>query len=84
MSVWSKTKSFLPRQEAFLLYTLPKRRILRYNTDICKERDENWIKFISGERPLDEFDDFVKDLEKIGLKEMLEIKQAAFDAYMAR
>lgn len=60
------------------------KRYSQLYTDICKERDENWIKFISGERPLDEFDDFVKDLEKIGLKEMLEIKQAAFDAYLAR
>ena len=60
------------------------KRYSQIYTDVCKERDEMWIKFITGERPISEYDDFVKDLKKIGLDEMIEIKQAAFDAFNAR
>ncbi len=60
------------------------KRYSQLYTDINKHRDEMWIKFITGERPISEYDDFVKELEKIGLREMIEMKQAAFDAYNAR
>lgn len=40
---------------------------------------ENTAKFMVGARPVSEFDDFVAELEDIGLAEVTEIYQAAYD-----
>lgn len=45
---------------------------------------ENSFNFITGDRSLDEFDDFVKELEAQGLSRLVEIKQAAYDRYLER
>lgn len=45
---------------------------------------ENTLKFLTGERSLDEFDQFVSELNDIGLQRLLEIKQAAYDRYLER
>lgn len=45
---------------------------------------ENSMKFMTGERSLDEYDQFVKDIEDQGLERYLEIRQAAYDRYLAR
>ena len=41
------------------------------------------LKFITGEEPLDNFDDFVKTLESMGLDQLLEIENAAYQRFMA-
>ena len=40
---------------------------------------ENTAKFMVGARPISEFDAFVAELEDIGLEEVTEIYQAAYD-----
>lgn len=45
---------------------------------------ENALKFVTGEKSLDEFDDFVKEMENQGLERLLEINQAAYDRYLKR
>ncbi len=45
---------------------------------------ENSFKFLTGERSLDEFDDFVKELDELGLPKLLAAKQAAYDRYLKR
>ncbi len=46
--------------------------------------EENTVKFIMGERPLSEFDDFREELTRFGIEEVLEIQQAAFNRYFNR
>lgn len=53
-------------------------------TDITTYRDEMYIKFVTGTESLDNFDKYLANLEKIGLKRLTEIKQKAYEAYMAR
>lgn len=38
-------------------------------------------KFINGQEDLNKFDDFVKNLDKYGVKDLKKIKQAAYDRY---
>lgn len=45
---------------------------------------ESVVKFIMGQKSLDEFDSFVKDLENMNIGRAIEIEQAAYDRYMAR
>lgn len=49
--------------------------------DIDKYIEEMTDKFISGDEPLSKWDDYVEEIEKMGLDEYMEIKQDAFDRY---
>ncbi len=53
-------------------------------TEIQTYADEMRIKFIMGETSLDEFDNYVKQIEAMGLEDVLAIQQAALDRYNAR
>lgn len=64
---------------------------LKYNTDQQKERSDlvakigeavtaNLVKFVSGKRPMSEFDAFLAEMDKLGYKRVVEIDQAAYDA----
>lgn len=45
---------------------------------------ENSMKFMTGEKSLDEYEDFVAELKNQGLDRLVEIKQAAYDRYLER
>lgn len=53
-------------------------------TEIESYRDEMILKFIFGDVSLDEFDEYVKNIEAMGLDRALEIQNAALDRYNAR
>lgn len=52
--------------------------------DIQTLANESIVKFITGERPLDEFDSFVALIKSMGIDECTAIKQASYDRYMSR
>ncbi|UUZ84763.1 extracellular solute-binding protein [Paenibacillus sp. P26] len=52
--------------------------------EITTYKDEMVNKFIMGAEPLDKFDDYVKNIEKIGLDSVLKIEQASYERYMKR
>lgn len=41
--------------------------------------EEMFIKFVTGTESLDNFDEYKKNLEKLGVKDFIKIKQAAYD-----
>ena len=53
-------------------------------TDIETLVNENTVKFITGEKSLDEFDEFVEMLHTYNIDRCIELKQAALDRYNAR
>ena len=46
--------------------------------------EEECTKFITGKRSLDEFDDFVEELKNMQIEKAIEIKQEAYNRFMAR
>ena len=50
-----------------------------FYTTIKAARDEAIVRFITGDRPLSEWDDYLKELEACGLERYLEIEQSAYD-----
>lgn len=76
------------------LYNMPKAGVNltideseEYNTlysDIETYMDENIVKFIVGDKPLDEFDAFVDTLIEMGVNDCTAIYQAAYDRYMSK
>lgn len=53
-------------------------------TDLNTHIGENIVQFIMGVKPLSEFEQFVQELESMGMKKVIEIKQAAYDRYQSR
>lgn len=53
-------------------------------TDVQTVVDEATAQFISGVRPLDEYDDFLQTIKEFGVERAVEIVQEAYDAFMAR
>ncbi|WIV11643.1 extracellular solute-binding protein [Proteiniborus sp. MB09-C3] len=53
-------------------------------TDIATYKDEMVLKFIVGEEPLSEFDNFVAQLKKMDIDKAIKIYQDALDRYNSR
>ena len=43
--------------------------------------DEDLLKFVIGTRDIAEYDNFVKEVQDLGIQELIDIKQAAYDRY---
>lgn len=52
--------------------------------DIATYAYENMVKFIMGDRPMSEYQSFVDQLYSMGLQDMIDLKQAAYNRYAAR
>ncbi|MBQ8619852.1 MAG: extracellular solute-binding protein [Clostridia bacterium] len=52
--------------------------------DVNNYITEMEIKFITGEEPLSNFDNYVKQLEKMGVKDALEIYRREYEEFMSR
>lgn len=55
-----------------------------YYNEVITLYQENVLKFIVGDRSLDEFDDYVAQLKNAGIDQCTEIAQTAYDRYMAK
>ena len=56
----------------------------QYYTDIDAYIQENEVKFINGERSLDEYDAYRDTLKSMGIERCIELKQASLDRYNSR
>ena len=54
-----------------------------FGRDIETFIDENIVLFITGEKPLSDFDNFIAELERINIEGFRQILQDAFDRWMA-
>lgn len=84
VDVWSKDngdKTKLPNI-TFTAEESERISMLETNLNTCAEE---WLfKFITGKVDISKYDDFKKELEGYGIKEALEIYQAAYDRFLAR
>ena len=53
-------------------------------SDVSTFVNEQVLRFVMGERSLDEYDDFLSELEGMGIGRLVELKQAAYDRYLER
>lgn len=52
--------------------------------DMEAYRDEMLYKFVKGQEPLDNFDSYVDGMKALGIEELIALRQAALDRYIAR
>jgi putative aldouronate transport system substrate-binding protein len=53
-------------------------------SEVNTYRDEMVVRFITGQESLDNFDQFLAQLERMGIERAIEIRQAGLDRYLAR
>lgn len=58
--------------------------LLEAEDNISKYADEMTIKFITGEKPISEYQDFTAQLETMGIRSIIQAKQKAYDEYLLR
>jgi putative aldouronate transport system substrate-binding protein len=59
-------------------------RLASIMTEVDTYINEEMLKFIMGQKDLNEFDQFVEQIKKMGIEEALQLKQAAIDRFNAR
>ncbi len=65
-------------------FTDEENRILQSTgEDINKYVEEMRDKFITGDEDLDGWDNYVQTIEQMGMEELLEVYQAAYDRYQS-
>lgn len=52
-------------------------------SDVATHVSEQILRFVMGVRSLDEYDDFLDELDAMGIDRLIELKQAAYDRYLA-
>ena len=55
-----------------------------YLADMCTFISEKYVGYITGNEPLENFEANVEQLYSMGLQEMMDAKQAAYDRYMGK
>lgn len=78
-----KIAPYIPEENwpSFLYTEEENEFLISKGSDISKYVEEMRDKFISGSVPLSEWDNYVKEIEGMGLEEYMEIQQDAFDRY---
>lgn len=83
--IYNANKSDIMPAEAYFTYTSDEmKETAALMSEISTFSDEMVAKFIAGQESLDNFDAFVEQLEAMGISRVCEIKQSAYDKYMAR
>lgn len=68
----------------FQLSTDEQNKVTNLMTEINTYADEMVLKFITGAEPIASFDKYVETINSMGLPEVLQIRQAAYDRYMQK
>ncbi len=82
--LWIATTDFSPVMP-FVSYTDDEStRMATIMNDIQTHEGETFLKFVMGQRPLDQFDDYLNELKKMNMEEAISMQQAALDRYNSR
>ncbi len=82
--IWGQADTAWLMPTGVLMTSEENQEYAKIMADITSYVEENTNNFITGVRSLSEFDDYLAQLEKLGIKRAIEIYQAALDRYYAR
>jgi putative aldouronate transport system substrate-binding protein len=81
----SITPFIKPKYPVALSFKQQERDVLNSKfTEITTYKDEMLNKFIIGSEPISKFDDYVKQIDKMGIDAVVKIQQASYDRYAKR
>ncbi len=83
-SVWSNTDGQAHRVPLVYIDEEKNNEYSTKMTDVQTYWTEMIIKFISGIEPIDNFDNYIAEMKKMGAEDVLALKQQAYDNYLKR
>jgi len=81
IDVWNANDRYTYKVPPFALLDEYNSEYSEIWADISTYYTDQRAKFISGERPIDEYDDFIKEVKDMGIDRCIEIKQMSLDAW---
>lgn len=82
--IWANADTGLILPAGLSFTTDESAKINEINTDMAKYTADMTNKFVTGEEPLSNYDNFVQTLKKMRIEEALKVYQAAYDRFKAR
>lgn len=83
-ALWSKCDTALAYPASIVLSTDEQKAATAALDDINAYIQEMFVKFIKGEEPLTNYDNYIDNLQKMGIENLIAAYQAAYDRYLAR
>jgi len=85
VKVWSNTDAAKHIMPAFITPTSDEsKKVAQIMTEIGTYREEMFVKFVMGKESLDKYDSFVKQIENMGIQDVIKIYQDALGRYNNR
>ncbi|KPV55741.1 ABC transporter substrate-binding protein [Paenibacillus sp. A3] len=85
VKIWSETDAAKHVMPLFITPTVEEsKEVAKLNTAIASYKEEMFVKFIMGKEPIDKFDDYVKQIQSMGIDKVTKIYQEALDRYNKR
>lgn len=84
LDLWKQGTNDATMPNAISYTTEENDTISKYQTDLDTYVQEMFLKFMTGVESLDNFDAYVAHLDELHLQDLIAVKQAAYDRYMAR
>ncbi|MDF2921295.1 MAG: transporter substrate-binding protein [Paenibacillaceae bacterium] len=78
---WKNTEAATHALPPFVLSTAEQSQVSKIMNEVKVYVDEMLLKFIMGSEPLDNFDKYITQLQKLGIGEVIKLNQAALDNY---
>jgi putative aldouronate transport system substrate-binding protein len=85
INIWGETDAIQHVMPPFLTPTVEEsKEMAKLATAITSYKEEMFVKFIMGKESLDKFDDYVKQINDMGIDKVIKVYQAALDRYNKR
>lgn len=83
-NLWAYASRALVYPPSIVLTSAEQEAAIGTTTDLGQYIAEMQMKFITGEEPLTNYDNYISTLEKMGINKLVEAYQGAYDRYLAR
>lgn len=84
LEAWSQTDSDYVYPYRAFLTTEESEEFHQHYADIRSHVIESTLQFITGSKPLSQWEEYVAQLQDMGIEQLITIKQTALDRYLAR
>ncbi len=84
IATWGNTNARKYKMPPVTFTSKESRKVARLTNEISTYVEEMWLKFIMGVIPLDGLDNYMTELDNLGLQELLEYEQQAVERYNMR
>lgn len=83
--IWGNTDALKHILPTFITPTVDEsKEVAKLNTAIASYKEEMFVKFVMGKESLDKFDEYVERIKSMGVDQIIEIYQNAYDRYNQR